>query len=107
MGWWVLKSIKNIWRLTSCASQFTGAEAIEQRVLETEGNIQAQESVNSENADADNLETSARTNQQTGNVHIQPNWLPALKGRFDEIVARWSQRTQVWTKSILELLNFK
>ena len=94
--------------MAPCAFTFTGTEALEQ--MQLEGNIQVldQEPENSGNEgdNSDNLEQSA-SSSQTGNVHIQRDWLPALKGRFDEIVARWSQRKQVWTKSILELLNFK
>ena len=82
--------------MASCAFTFTGTEALEQ--MQLEGNIQVQEPENSGNEgdNSDNLEQSA-SSSQTGNVHIQRDWLPALKGRFDEIVATWSQRTQVWT----------
>ena len=82
--------------MAPCAFTFTGTEALEQ--MQLEGNIQVQEPENSGNEgdNSDNLEQSA-SSSQTGNVHIQRDWLPALKGRFDEIVATWSQRTQVWT----------
>ena len=84
--------------MAPCVFTFTGTEALEQ--MQLEGNIQVldQEPENSGNEgdNSDNLEQSA-SSSQTGNVHIQRDWLPALKGRFDEIVATWSQRTQVWT----------